>query len=256
MVLNFLQVRLLYNKYFYISTTVGIIILFNLIAFSGVLEQSTSSICLFGDFTLNLEKDTFKILKLIYFIFTLVSSGFLSFVFFTKNTKLYKNSSDTYLDDKNPDELSLKIGVSKEDNSNVYIHEKGLYQNILITGTIGTGKTSSAMYPFLDQLLEQGLGMLILDVKGNFYKKVLELNQLYKRNVIVIELNGKYKYNPLDKPNLKPSVLANRLKTILMLFSNQNTSDSYWLDKVEIYLTECIKLCRLYNDGYVTNKQL
>ena len=56
----------------------------------------------------------------------------------------------------------------------------------------------------------------------------------------------------LDKPNLKPSVLANRLRTILTLFSNQHTTDTYWLDKVELYLTECIKLCRMYNDGYVT----
>ena len=45
------------------------------------------------------------------------------------------------------------------------------------------------MYPFLDQLIKQNLGMLILDVKGNFHKKVLELNQKYNRNVIVIELN-------------------------------------------------------------------
>lgn len=44
------------------------------------------------------------------------------------------------------EELSLLIGTSNYEN--VYISEKGLYQNILITGTIGTGKTSSAMYPF------------------------------------------------------------------------------------------------------------
>ena len=37
-----------------------------------------------------------------------------------------------------------------------------------------------------------------------------------------------------------------------MLFSNQQVTDTYWLDKVEIVLTECIKLCRLYNNGYVT----
>ena len=46
--------------------------------------------------------------------------------------------------------------------------------------------------------------------------------------------------------------MANRLRTILTLFSNQHTTDTYWLDKVELYLTECIKLCRMYNDGYVT----
>ena len=108
------------------------------------------------------------------------------------------------------------------------------------------------MYPFVNQLLDKNLGMLILDVKGNFYAKVLELNRIYHRNVIVLELNGKYTYNPLDKPNLKPSILANRLRTILTLFSNQQVTDTYWLDKVESYLTECIKLCRLYNDNYVT----
>ncbi len=123
----------------------------------------------------------------------------------------------------------------------------GLYQNILITGTIGSGKTSSAMYPFTKQLISysasnqnEKLALLILDVKGNRSK-----------DIILIDLSGKYCYNPLDKPNLKPIVLANRLKTILTLFS-PNNSESYWLDKAEQILTECIKLCRLYNNNYVT----
>lgn len=122
------------------------------------------------------------------------------------------------------------------------------------------GKTSSLMEPFLKQLISQDfpkLGMLILDVKGNFYKSVKYYSKMYNRldSLIVIELNSKIKYNPLDKPNLKPSVLANRLKTILELFSSNN-SDSYWLDKSEQVLAEAIKLCRLYNDGYVTFVEL
>lgn len=120
------------------------------------------------------------------------------------------------------------------------------------------------MYPFTKQLInyshknpQKKLGMLILDVKGNYYKKVLEFAKEFNRldDVIVIELNGKYKYNPLHKPNLKPYVLANRLKTILLLFS-KNNSESYWLDEVEKILSEAIKLCRLYNDNYVTFKEL
>lgn len=85
------------------------------------------------------------------------------------------------------------------------------------------------------------------------YKQVLEYAKEYNRlsDVVVIELNSNIKYNPLDKPNLKPAVLANRLKTILELFS-PNNSESYWLDKVQDIIAECIKLCRLYNDGYVT----
>jgi hypothetical protein len=148
--------------------------------------------------------------------------------------------------------LNLLIGNTNFSNTPIYLIENGLYQNILITGTIGSGKTSSAMYPFVDQLLSRDLGMLILDVKGNFYDKVLELNNKYHREILAIKVGGNITYNPLDKPNLKPSILANRLRTILTLFSNQHVTDTYWLDKVELYLTECIKLCRLYNEGYVT----
>ena len=112
------------------------------------------------------------------------------------------------------------------------------------------------MYPFLEQLIRYdspNLGMLILDVKGNFFKQVLNYAELYNRasDITVISLDSDIKYNPLHKPDLNPSVLSNRLKTILELFS-PNTSESYWLDKVQDILTECIKLCRLYNDGYVT----
>ncbi len=157
---------------------------------------------------------------------------------------------------KTSNELSLFIGRNDSNNSSVTIPEKGLYQNILITGTIGTGKTSSAMYPFVEQLISQNIGMLILDVKGNFHVKVKELAKKYNRKIRVIELNGLETYNPLDRPNLKPSIIANRLRTILSLFSNERATDTYWLDKVELFLTECIKLCRIYNDGYVTFVEL
>ena len=160
--------------------------------------------------------------------------------------------------------LQLFVGNIISSNNPVYLPETSLYQNILVTGTIGTGKTSSAMYPFTKQLIEycsndtkNKVGMLVLDVKGNYFIKVTEFAKQFNRenDLIVISLGGKYKYNPLHKPNLKPTVLANRLKTILLLFS-PNNSESYWLDKVEQILAECIKLCRLYNDGYVTFEEI
>ena len=182
-----------------------------------------------------------------------------------KKEKLQKVSlSSSFFVDKKNEDLKLFIGNSFEDKSTIYLSSKSLYQNVLVTGTIGTGKTSSAMYPFTKQLIEykadsssEKIGMLVLDVKGNYYIKVSEFaeNAGRKDDLIVIKLGGKYKYNPLHKPNLKPSVLANRLKTILLLFS-PNNSESYWLDKVEQILTECIKLCRLYNNGYVTFEEI
>ncbi len=99
--------------------------------------------------------------------------------------------------------------------------------------------------------------MLILDVKGNYFNQVKKYAKTFNLldDLIVLSLNSKVFYNPLHKPNLKPQVLANRLKTILLLFS-ENNSESYWLDKAEQIICECIKLCRLYNNGYVTFLEL
>ncbi len=174
----------------------------------------------------------------------------------TKNSNIISEKID-----KN--NLQLLIGKNQENNA-IYIPEKGLYQNMIITGTIGSGKTSSAMYPFTKQLIyyknssfKEKIGMLILDVKGNYYYQVHEFCKKFNRldDLIVIELGGKYKYNPLNKPNLKASILANRLKTILLLFS-ENNSESYWLDKAEQILEHSIKLCRLYNNNYVNFSEI
>jgi len=116
------------------------------------------------------------------------------------------------------------------------------------------------MYPFTEQLIKYNsanpkdkIGMLILDVKGNYYAQIKKYAEKYnlQNDLIIIELNSNVKYNPLHKPNLRPQVLANRLRTILELFS-ENNQESYWLDKAEQIITEAIKLCRLYNNEYVS----
>lgn len=202
--------------------------------------------------------ENMKITYIITFLFSvlIVSNSIFSLLFkkfFSKKIKIHFNTK------RKMKGLNLLIGKSQNTNQLVFLPEKSLYQNILITGTIGSGKTSCAMYPFTKQLISyksnsfsEKIGMLILDVKGNFYKQVIDFCRSANRldDLVVLEIGGKFTYNPLDKPNLKPSVLSSRLKTILTLFSPQ-TSESYWLDKAEQVLTESIKLCRLYNENYV-----
>lgn len=211
-----------------------------------------------------------KNIKFYFIMFYIISSLFssnslYSLLFAYKNNKIktHKKLNSNIKQSTNNTNLLLFVGKNESDNL-VYIPEKSLYQNILVTGTIGSGKTSSCMYPFTKQLIaykkddsNSKIGMLILDVKGNFYKEVVKFASFYNRldDLYIIELNKDVKYNPLDKPNLKPIVLANRLKTILMLFS-PNNGDSYWLDKVEQILCEAIKFCRIYNNGYVTFLEL
>lgn len=228
------------------------------------------------DFNICLEQPIiWKYIKILFIISYISSSIFISnllyILLFTlikhiknlPNIKYHSNfSSESFINDTYYD---LKLLIGKNSNhEKIYLPEKSLYQNIFITGTIGSGKTSSAMYPFTKQLIAYNssdsfskIGMLILDVKGNYYKQVEKIVKEENReeDLIILELNGLYKYNPLHKPNLSANVLANRLKTILLLFS-KNNSESFWIDKAEQVLTECIKLCRLYNNGYVTFEEI
>ena len=228
-----------------------------LIVFFPIFNSETLSLSIFSK-NIFINKMIFKKIKFLYLLSFIPSNLICSYlalpIFFNskKNNQIYNKT-------KKDSTLQLELS-SKNSSIPIIIPELGLYQNILVTGTIGTGKTSSAMYPFTKQLIkyesnnyEKKIGMLILDVKGNYFYKVDEYVNLFnrKKDLIVIGLDSDIRYNPLDKPLLKASVLANRLKTILTLFS-PNNSESYWLDKVEQVLTESIKLCRLYNDNYVT----
>ena len=197
-------------------------------------------------------------IKLLYIFFYITSSIILSNSIFNLIFKNFKSPQMSSKDDTNK---IFKLFIGNDDNNNkIYIDENGLYQNFLISGTTGSGKTSSAIYPLTKQLIEYQnpkIGMLILDVKGNFHKQVKQFCNIYDRenDLITIEIGGKFKYNPLHKPNVSPLILANRIKTILLLFS-ENNSDSYWLDKVEQVLCEAIKLCRIYNNNYVNFLEL
>ena len=204
-------------------------------------------------------------LKISFIISYLISLLIISNSIFNYTFKLKKHTNhlETTTPCVNNNSLQLLIGINSE-NTPIYLPEKGLYQNFLITGTIGSGKTSSAMYPFTKQLIyykntneSEKIGMLILDVKGNYHSQIKEYCNQFGRteDLIVLELGGKYKYNPLNKPNLKASILANRLKTILLLFS-ENNQESYWLDKAEQVLEQAIKLCRLYNNNYVNFSEI
>lgn len=201
--------------------------------------------------------------KIFYIIILFISSISISYILINLlfKSKEKRNISTPQIKHQN---LNITVGYSKLQNHDILLNEKALYQNILITGTIGTGKTSSAIYPFSEQLIKyksnnpkEKLGILCLDVKGNFYNQIKFYAKKYNRlnDLIIIGLNSKETYNPLDKPNLNSLVLANRLKTILTLLS-PNNSESFWLDKAEQIIAESIKLCRLYNNNYVNFSEI
>jgi len=242
-----------------------LLVFFNLIIFYPIFKTNNITISFaIHPFNICTKYPKFwHFFKIFYIIILLFSSSSISYLLisnFFKNEKKEQKLPLKALDNN----LRVLVGFSPSQKKDIYLPEKSLYQNILITGTIGSGKTSSAIYPFSEQLIKyksnrskEKLGILCLDVKGNFYKQIRFYAKKFGRlnDLIVIGLNSKETYNPLDKPNLNPLVLANRLKTILTLLS-PNNSESFWLDKAEQLIAEAIKLCRLYNNGYVNFNEL
>lgn len=231
-------------------------------------------------YTINLTQQVMSNIKIVYYvvgviaIIAFVNSFYERFLYvaFSKErrVKWYDVKSIKY--PFKSDELKLILGlVYNESNTELALNPKyesitgdGLMQNILITGTIGTGKTSSAITPIAVQLIylyfnqvKDKAAMLFLDVKGNFYKFVHAFAYECGRwdDVITIELGGKWKYNPLHKPNLSEIELANRMRYILELFASAH-NDTYWIDKAEDTITEILKIIRLYNHGYVNFEEL
>lgn len=252
-------------KFILLFLLTAILLSWEIIYFLPILTEDVVNIKIGTDTTNIVSKSPilWKNIKYLFVIFSFLSILILSNSLINNiSILLPKTRKQDYLIPS--DSLNIFLGNSYDNNTPVIIPEKGLYQNIFITGAIGSGKTSSAMYPITKQLISyqsqnqnKKLGMLILDVKGNYYSQVLKFaTECGRENDIVpIQISGKYKYNPLYNSSLKPIVLANRLKTILLLFS-PNNSESYWIDKSETVLAEAIKLCRLYNNNYVTFSEL
>ncbi|MDO4282120.1 MAG: type IV secretion system DNA-binding domain-containing protein [Clostridia bacterium] len=156
-----------------------------------------------------------------------------------------------YIDKKSvnftSEDNDLKIFLGKDENDdNICIKNNGIFQNILITGSIGSGKTSSAISNIVLELVKKNILGLIIDVKGNYVqnlKSIISKNNI-SVNVVEISLDNDFKYNPIDKPNKSSIEIASELKLVLTLLSDTKNSDSYWLDKVESFLSDFITIIR------------
>jgi hypothetical protein len=103
------------------------------------------------------------------------------------------------------------------------VPERGLFTGIAVFGAIGSGKTSCCMYPFAQQILayqaanqERKIGGLVLEVKGDFCRKVkgiLEQNGR-ARDYVEISLQSEYRYNPLHN-DLDAYALAYSIASLL-----------------------------------------
>ena len=81
-----------------------------------------------------------------------------------------------------------------------------MFTGIAVFGAVGSGKTSAALYPYAEQILsyeaanlEKRIGGLVLEVKGDFCRKVRAILARLGRDsdYVEISLDSNYRYNPL-----------------------------------------------------------
>ena len=136
-----------------------------------------------------------------------------------------------YPDPRKRNELYLTVGEVHNPRTTgpsetprwLTIPERGLLTGIAIFGAVGTGKTSCCMYPFAEQVLayqaadkEKRIGGLILEVKGDFCRKVKGILASHQRSedYIEISLDSEYRYNPLHN-DLDAYALAFSIASLL-----------------------------------------
>lgn len=140
--------------------------------------------------------------------------------------------------------------LARDENDECFIvEEESLYQNILITGSIGSGKTSCAISRLAYNLIKSGKGGLVLDIKGNFVETVSSICKRTGRteDLFVISNNSNNYFELLDF-KVSSLELANRLKHVITLLSTNSNSDSYWLDKVENVLMNMIIIMKYLDE--------
>ena len=101
------------------------------------------------DIAKNYEKPWFYI-KLIYCINLFITNYLIInsiFTYFKINKKIKKNLKLDKINEKN--NFSLLIGFNSKNKEKIFIPENGLYQNVLVTGTIGSRKNKFCNVSFI-----------------------------------------------------------------------------------------------------------
>jgi hypothetical protein len=163
------------------------------------------------------------------------------------------------------EELSIVIGEVHHERTPepvqnprwLTLPERGLFTGIAIIGAIGSGKTTCCMYQFADRILSFGsslnrVGGLVLEVKGDFCKKVLGILERHGRKEDYVEINltdSPYRYNPLCN-DLDPYALAYGIATLLTSLFGKGR-EPFWQQAYTNMLKFIILLHRVLYD-YVT----
>lgn len=147
----------------------------------------------------------------------------------------------------------------------VVMNHRALTGNILITGSIGSGKTQGAILCYFDQLLANFLprpAILALDPKSTFIQKAIGIIGKYglSEHALHLRLGGNVTFNPVYLPNaLKNggfSEIAQMLRAAAVNFGIGSSQDSAFWEVSSYNLIKNILVYCAATQGYYTLRDL
>ena len=154
--------------------------------------------------------------------------------------------------------------VESRNPSWLVIPERGLYTGVAIFGAVGSGKTSSCMRPFAEQILswqagdpEHRAAGLVLEVKGDFCHEIRRVLADAGRESDYIELgmDGSWQWNPLSAEWLDSYSLAYTVSSLLnQLFGKGK--EPFWQQAYTNLVRWIIELYRIFPGQWVTLQQV
>lgn len=169
----------------------------------------------------------------------------ISVVFYFVITLFFKAKSGIRfkkgLSSKFTKENHITLGSVDEDKKNpewIRLRKRALNGNILITGSIGTGKTQGTILTYTEQLFknfENTPSALVLDPKGSFLPKAEEILKNNGKEKLCIKLGtGEQTFNPVYvKDTLKNSnylEVASMIRAAAKNFSGKSNESPIWED--------------------------
>ena len=154
--------------------------------------------------------------------------------------------------------------VPSHNPSWLVIPERGLYTGVAIFGAVGSGKTSSCMRPFAEQILswqardtQRRAAALVLEVKGDFCHEIRQVLADAGREDDYIELgmDGAWQWNPLSAEWLDSYSLAYTVSSLLnQLFGKGK--EPFWQQAYTNLVRWIIELYRVFPSRWVTLQQV
>jgi type IV secretory pathway TraG/TraD family ATPase VirD4 len=157
------------------------------------------------------------------------------------------------------------LAKDSADEQPVVINRKALNGNILVTGSIGSGKTQGTILPYFEQIISSSdpvPSIVAIDPKGTFIKDAFKIakGKDQRGRVLHLCLGGSVSFNPIyvegALTNGRFLDVAQMIRTAAINFSGRPSGDSHFWEQSAFNLTKNSLVYVAAVHGYYTLNDL